>query len=1469
LQQYLLVHTNADSVLVDTIVNHILNGMVQVCKLSIDANDPNGASNVNPANLPADPASFEQIVDSVLWSYNIDVFDDTTGHPPYYFCNPYSVDYPKPYQLNPPLLATYNQTADSCNCVRWDSLKGAAAAVGYDSTNMHSMNIYLWTNYNDSLSSPLWTGLQQCNGKVWDTPYVADSFKVRAPDEPPGDSIYAYNYDNVQQYIGLSADVEIPSFLSCGYVRPCVTCALIDSLTAQFRRLFPSFNGVPYTDSTMDTTEAAQNALWARYMNYKTGFSLTANDYAAAYMNCGYDTAIDGNLVLTNRATQAPGGAGEPYTYMAQNTVSFEDGYTSNPGDEFQTSLGSTAPGSATAMCYLAPPANYVPSVDTSQSNPCASIQQQADYIGQLLFQELQDSLTTNFDSIYKARCLGAQSMEVFYATYQPTEYHYTLYYYDQAGNLVKTLPPDGVIPNYSPTYFAQVASARAAKTDLTNGTNIESLATQYRYNTLNQVIAQQTPDGGTSQFWYDRLGRLAVSQNAKQADSNAYSYTEYDPLGRITEVGQKPQHTVMTQTISQDTTSLAGWLADLTNGSPKVQITRTVYDTPYVPMSGTSVPINGQNLRNRVAYTMVIDQDNSNVPPWRAATFYSYDPHGNVDTLLQDFDSTSVMGLAHNRFKIMTYDYDLISGKVNQVSYQPGQADAFYQQYTYDAENRLVGVSTSRDSIQWENDASYTYYRHGPLARVELGSLGLQGVDYAYTLQGWLKSINPSWLTPSGTAAQYDSDGMSTIAYFERDAYKLNLNYFDDGTYTDFSPINPLTGYVQGNHLPSGSKRNLYNGNIASQAINIRQIGVSNTSVDGGPMIYNYGYDQLNRISSMDAWAANDSLKPTASGALSDYAERYTYDPNGNILTLGRNASSGGGTAPTAQLTYKYRYANTTNGWGEYTPGSAPTTGVSHLTNQLSSIQVTTTGTPQNPNELASQSAFNYQYNEIGQLTADSKAQISGVVWNVYGKILSLVAGSDSITFTYDGAGNRISKKANGITTWYVRDAQGNVISVYTQGNPAVHGDSLSQTEADLYGSSRLGLLNLSVNCGSLSLPDTGSLVRGNKLFELTNHLGNVLETISDKKIQHTSDNSTVDYYLADVIGANDYYSFGMEMPGRSYAAGSAGNYRYGFNGQEKTDEIAGAGNHTTAEFWEYDPRIGRRWNLDPKPSVGFSPYSVLAANPVSYVDPNGADTFHFTRTIVTKEVLDESHRYPSIKEETTETGSIEIKKGGPDVFLYTENTLEYKLGGKVWTNTSYTTEFHPLNPNSYSGATSTSYFFGLFQNEDNDQLTLARVAPKSFINYLIKRSEANGGYGTNAYKTALAYQSDYSLFKGLQTVEEAVVSAYGFSTGLRAISALTVESAGKDLFYFSAKAMERMNMPGRQVPVQILEDVIKNTKAYPDPGGSRALMYYEQIFKNGQPYNLEVLYDKESNSIWHFLYSRDAMGPLNGILK
>jgi hypothetical protein len=97
-----------------------------------------------------------------------------------------------------------------------------------------------------------------------------------------------------------------------------------------------------------------------------------------------------------------------------------------------------------------------------------------------------------------------------------------------------------------------------AAKAAGTVDTPAHLLKTNYRYNSLNAVIAQQTPDAGLSNFWYDVLGRLVVSQNAQQKNDGNYSYTLYDSIGRITEVGQKPQSTAMTQTISQSASSLA-----------------------------------------------------------------------------------------------------------------------------------------------------------------------------------------------------------------------------------------------------------------------------------------------------------------------------------------------------------------------------------------------------------------------------------------------------------------------------------------------------------------------------------------------------------------------------------------------------------------------------------------------------------------------------------------------------------------------------------------------------------------------------------------------------------------------------------------------------------------------------------------------------------------------------------------------
>jgi hypothetical protein len=107
----------------------------------------------------------------------------------------------------------------------------------------------------------------------------------------------------------------------------------------------------------------------------------------------------------------------------------------------------------------------------------------------------------------------------------------------------------------------------------------------------------------------------------------------------------------------------------------------------------------------------------------------------------------------------------------------------------------------------------------------------------------------------------------------------------------------------------------------------------------------------------------------------------------------------------------------------------------------------------------------------------------------------------------------------------------------------------------------------------------------------------------VSDKKIAHYNANGVIDYYTADVVTANDYYPGGMVMPGRKYQAAN-GLYRFGFNGQEKDDEVSGPGNTNSALFWEYDTRLGRRWNLDPVVKAWESSYSCFSGNPIFFVD-------------------------------------------------------------------------------------------------------------------------------------------------------------------------------------------------------------------------------------------------------------------------
>ncbi len=301
------------------------------------------------------------------------------------------------------------------------------------------------------------------------------------------------------------------------------------------------------------------------------------------------------------------------------------------------------------------------------------------------------------------------------------------------------------------------------------------------------------------------------------------------------------------------------------------------------------------------------------------------------------------------------------------------------------------------------------------------------------------------------------------------------------------------------------------------------------------------------------------------------------------------------------------------------------------------------------------------FQYDLDGRLTVDPSAQIAHINWNAQGKVrfIGREEGSEKYTlvFHYDGMGNRVRKVVvprdefgetlpipEWTFTYYIRDAQGNHLTTlerkFAEIDEDEAWDELHIKETVMYGSDRLGVRNWQksedahpasliakrkfTHNGLNDYEDmpiagdyTGSVItstapanyarhlEGLKRYELKNHLGNVLATVSDKR--DVVDNAlAVEYYTPKVDNPSFYYPFGSLMPGLSDLGG---DHRYGFNGMEKDDEVKGNGNSLDFGARIYDPRIGRWLSPDPyeKLYTPIAPYAFALNSPIKLLDEDG----------------------------------------------------------------------------------------------------------------------------------------------------------------------------------------------------------------------------------------------------------------------
>ena len=332
-------------------------------------------------------------------------------------------------------------------------------------------------------------------------------------------------------------------------------------------------------------------------------------------------------------------------------------------------------------------------------------------------------------------------------------------------------------------------------------------------------------------------------------------------------------------------------------------------------------------------------------------------------------------------------------------------------------------------------------------------------------------------------------------------------------------------------------------------------------------PQITAYRYDQLHRIKQLKAYRDIDlsanAWKSLATGNYDgSYFTQFSYDKNGNITSQRRDGAAfmTGLGLTMDDLSYMTQDASATNPSNKLIGVNDAVTGA--YTTDIKGSSSAVDGTPStydyDYDAIGSLIKDKKEFIQGIEWTVDRKVKKvirDGAAMSAAGKNMP------DLEFEYDANRQRILKivkphttggslmsQDNWVYTYYVRDASGNISATYEKtfmpvsGQANTYSETLKLQEHDLYGSSRLGTLPANTIMGGantftaalsgglfqnisylanyqppvttivctlpgssthITCPETFERTLGNKRYELTNHLGNVLTVVSDRKLQ------------------------------------------------------------------------------------------------------------------------------------------------------------------------------------------------------------------------------------------------------------------------------------------------------------------------------------------------------------------------------
>lgn len=552
-----------------------------------------------------------------------------------------------------------------------------------------------------------------------------------------------------------------------------------------------------------------------------------------------------------------------------------------------------------------------------------------------------------------------------------------TTYQYDLRGNLFRVNHPDGTFEAYA----YDLRSRKTAHTDTGGRT------TFFEYDSGDRLARVIYADGGATISSFNPGGNL-IAQTDTLGNVTSYTYdglnrivTETDALGNVT-----------TYTYDEDQVSPA------TKTDPLGRVTTYAYDTSMLfseHLTGITLPDG-----NTVGKTYAANGRVASVTDERGnVTNYAYDPAGRL------VEVTDAAG------GLTAYTYDEVGnrltrtdalGRVTSFTYDPlgrmlsrtlpgGQVESFTydavgnllshtdfagatMSFTYDVRDRLLSRTFTGGTETFTYTSSgmpatvtsapgtwtFTYDARDRLA----SAASADGVTltYAYDTAG-----NRTTLTsPAGTLA-YSYDSLDRIASFTDPGGGTTAYAYDD------------VGNVTGIDYPNGTSA------VIAYDTRNRTQQVTHLAPDGTTVLADYDYD-------LDA-AGNRIQVIEAAGRTLDYG----YD------VLNRLTSVNDGSTITS-----YGYDAVGNVVTIPLPGGGSGTATYDVNDRLLTVGTRT-----------------FAYDPRGNLTSITDgADVTTFTYDARNRLVQRVEAGGAVSqFSYDHAGNRISRTVAGVTTGYVVD--------------------------------------------------------------------------------------------------------------------------------------------------------------------------------------------------------------------------------------------------------------------------------------------------------------------------------------------------------------------------------------------------------------------------------------------------------------